>query len=195
MRMFGYLFLVGIIALLGGFVYFMNLISQCCPSDQKINTEAIIVLTGAKHRIETGLELLKANPSKRLFITGVDSKIRKVASVIKIFSSISRELQNKVEFGQTATCTFENASEVKEWTESNDIHSITLVTSNYHMPRSLLVFKDAMPSQSIESYPVSSREITLDALRKDPKNILFLLKEYAKYSVVFVQTYTKKYIN
>ena len=34
-----------------------------------------------------------------------------------------------------------------------------------------------------------------DALRKDPKNILFLLKEYAKYSVVFVQTYTKKYIN
>jgi uncharacterized SAM-binding protein YcdF (DUF218 family) len=195
MRILGYLFLVASIAWIGGFVYFMDVISQCCPSDQTINTEAIIVLTGDKHRIETGLELLKANPSKRLFITGVDSKIRKVASVIKIFSSISRELQNKVEFGQMATCTFENASEVKEWTESNDIHSITLVTSNYHMPRSLLLFKDAMPSLAIENYPISSREITLDALKKDPKAILFLLKEYTKYSVVFIQTYTKKYIN
>ena len=60
-----------------GFVRFINLVSENSTLDQKINTEAIVVLTGGQKRIEAGIILLKENPSKRLFITGIDSRIKK----------------------------------------------------------------------------------------------------------------------
>ena len=39
-----------------------------------------------------------------------------------------------------------NAIEAKQWIEQNGIKTITLVTANYHMPRSLLEFKKALPN-------------------------------------------------
>jgi uncharacterized SAM-binding protein YcdF (DUF218 family) len=172
----------------------MNTISGYSNSDKQVNTEAIIVLTGGSNRIDTGLELLKINSSKRLFITGVNSNIAKVIDVLKIFSSLPLALQSQIEFGQKATNTFENVLEVKEWLELNKVNSITLVTSSYHIPRSLLIFKDGLPGIGLEAYPVFSNRFKNQDWWKDKKSIIFFLKEYTKYSLVFAKIYTKKYL-
>ena len=104
---------------------------------------------------------------------------------------LPKKTQKKVEFGQKATTTFENALEAKEWLELNKINSITLVTSAYHMPRSLLVFKDEMPNIRIEFHPVSLKEFRANEWWKNPSRIILFFKEYVKYSVVVTTMYVK----
>jgi len=175
-----------------GFIRFVNLVSNYSSLDQKINTEAIVVLTGGQKRIEEGIFLLKENPSKKLFITGIDSRIKKIPVVINIPNLLSKNMQNKVEFGQKATSTFENALEAKEWLKKNKIKSITLVTASYHMPRSLLEFKDAMPNIRIECYSVFPKGFR-NKLWQNPMRTIFLLKEYTKYSIVATKIYIKNF--
>jgi uncharacterized SAM-binding protein YcdF (DUF218 family) len=191
-KLYLYIFLFVVMVWGRGFVRFVDLVSKHSPSDQKIDTEAIIVLTGGQKRIEAGIILLRENPSKRLFITGIDSRIKKILDVIKISTVLPKKTQRKVEFGQKATTTFENALEAKEWLELNKINSITLVTSAYHMPRSLLAFRDELPNIQIECYPILLKGFEANEWWKSPTRIIFLLKEYTKYSVVTTMVYIKK---
>ena len=45
-------------------------------------------------------------------------------------------------FGEKARNTLENSYEVQKWLdENNEIKSIILVSSYYHLPRSMMIFK------------------------------------------------------
>jgi uncharacterized SAM-binding protein YcdF (DUF218 family) len=188
------LFLLVIVAALAvGLIFFVRLSSTCCPQNQTLDTEAIVVPTGGSGRIETGLELLGKNPSARLFITGVESKKEKIMSGLEVFKSLPIELQTSIELGQEATSTVENALEAKAWLDSRSMQSITLVTSAYHMPRSLLEFKGAMPDRRIECYSVFSNGFTINEWWKDPKSRMIFLKEYTKYLAVITKIYTRKF--
>jgi len=180
-RLYLYLFCTLFVTWGLGFLYFSNLVSKYEMPNEKIDTDAIVVLTGGAKRIEAGIALLKDNPSKRLFITGIDSKIKKIS-----LNSLPKKLQNKVEFGKKATNTFENASETKAWLALNSMKSITLVTATYHMPRSLLVFKRAMPELQIECYPVFRSDFKDNQWWKNPKSTILMLKEYTKYIIVLI---------
>ena len=48
--------------------------------------------------------------------------------------------ENKIELGRKAKNTIENAIETEEWIRKNNIKSIRLVTSSYHIPRSMQEF-------------------------------------------------------
>jgi uncharacterized SAM-binding protein YcdF (DUF218 family) len=187
-----FLLVVGVVLAIG-LMFFVRLASTCCPQNQELDTEAIVVLTGGSGRIEAGLELLAKNHTKRLFITGVESKKEKIMSGLEVFKSLPVELQTSIELGQEATSTVENALEAKAWLDSRSIQSITLVTSAYHMPRSLLEFKDAMPDRRIECYSVFSNGFTINEWWKDPKSRMIFLKEYAKYLAVITKIYTRKF--
>ena len=54
-------------------------------------------------------------------------------------------------FEEKAKNTIENAEQVKVWIEkkSKNFNSIILVTSYYHLPRSLLIFKKLFPNKNI----------------------------------------------
>ena len=171
--LFGLLFISGLI-------HFMRLIPTKKPISMHITTDAIVVLTGGKNRIEMGIKLLAENPSKLLFITGMETKTKRI-------KALPNNIKSKVNLGQLASTTQENAAETKPWVDKNKITSITLVTANYHMPRSLLEFKHAMPTIKIESYSVFTSGFRLNKWWKHLKTIKLLCKEYVKYLIVNVR--------
>ena len=144
------------------------------------NADAIVVLTGGADRLSTALSLLDRQKAPRLFISGVNSRV----SMGSLFQNIDEGLINRIELGYKAENTFENAIETKEWVKKNDINSILLVTSFYHMPRSLFELKDAIPDTEIYPVPVFIQD-SYHWTRTRGAWLVFV--EYNKFIVRFVQ--------
>ena len=116
-------------------------------------TDALVVLTGGTKRLETGLKLLSESRAKKLFISGVYKGVD-VRKLLQIFEQNSTKLYCCVELGHAAESTEGNAIETSEWIKKESYTSIRLVTSNYHMPRSIRLFSYHMPSINIIPQPV-----------------------------------------
>ena len=100
-----------------------------------------MVLTGGKMRIEKGMEILQKGFAEKMFISGVfmPSEIE-----MKFNSEKSKKdlLDCCVNFGAKAKNTIENAIEANQWLKDNsEITKIILITSYYHLPRSILIFE------------------------------------------------------
>ena len=120
-------------------------------------TDAIVVLTGGPERINTGLDLLHQNMADQLFISGVHPKV----SVDDLLARWPDAAEKKkglccITLGYNADNTEGNAREAGAWIRENDIRSIRLITSNYHMPRARLEFGTHLGSVSILSTPVQT---------------------------------------
>lgn len=123
------------------------------PDDLAGRTDAVVVLTGGANRIEEGLRLFATGSAPHLFISGVHESVD--VDSIKAMWKGSIDLPDCcLTLGHSASNTMDNASETRRWLEENEIKSIRLVTSNYHMRRSLLEFSEAMPDIEIIRHPV-----------------------------------------
>lgn len=125
------------LAWFGGFVWFAHYINSY-DIDTNTKTDAIIVLTGGRNRISEGIRLLNDNLADKLFISGVPTDIS--IKQIEKQANITADDESKIELGRKAKNTLENAIETEEWIKKNNIKSIRLVTSSYHIPRSLQEF-------------------------------------------------------
>ena len=148
-------FLIATILTLGvlwgiGFLWFAASVSTMAvpPSSQK--TDAIIVLTGAQGRIDTGIKLLQDGAAKKLFISGVNKNVT-VHDLTK-----EAKVPGSITLGYNATDTKGNADETGQWVKDNKIESIRLVTSSYHIPRALLELGRQMPGVIILNHPVKT---------------------------------------
>ncbi len=127
------------------------------PLDLSTKTDAAIVLTGGRNRVAEGIKILNHNLADRLFISGVSKNVT--------ISQIERQLhmqavdESRVELGYYAKNTLENAEEVKEWVEKNHIRSLRLVTSNYHLLRSMLELSEYQIPAQIIIHPVYSEKV------------------------------------
>jgi uncharacterized SAM-binding protein YcdF (DUF218 family) len=120
-----------------GFVAFNHRINDFKIDDtQKV--DAIVVLTGGRNRLKEAVKLLNNKKADKMFISGVykDTSLKSLQKRkdVEIINSENITLDKK------ATNTVENAIEVSHWVKENKIKSIYLVTSNYHMPRSMAEF-------------------------------------------------------
>lgn len=131
-----------------GWGWFAAHIAFIQPQNLDQTTDAIIVLTGGKHRIDTGIELLKTRKAKSLFISGVNKDVT-VEDLVT-----DRPVPCCITLGYDATDTVENGSESAQWITDNNIQSIRLVTSNYHMVRAALIFHHNAPDTKILMHPV-----------------------------------------
>ncbi len=146
---FGYFFvLLGTIWVIGFIVFSCYAIGiKYRPTE---TAEAIIALTGGNDRIKEAIRLLEENKAPRLFISGVHENV----TGFHLLKEVSKETQEKIELGYMAKTTRMNAIETAEWVQRNNIHSIILVTSFYHMPRSLLEVKRAVPNLKVSPFAV-----------------------------------------
>ena len=71
----GWLIGVLLVLWLGGFAWFLGS-SLWVSIDRASPTDAIVVLTGGKSRLETGLELLAAGKAGKLFVSGVNPAVQ-----------------------------------------------------------------------------------------------------------------------
>ena len=116
----------------------------------------IVVLTGGKGRIEKGIELLEKGKGKFLLISGVFEK-EKVKN--KYLSTKNSKTECCIFFEEKSKNTLQNVKEVSNWLKSKNLNidSIQIVTSYYHIPRSLIIFKKFFPQKKLITIPVKSK--------------------------------------
>lgn len=148
-----------------GFIWFAVALPQ--PAGEE-KTDGVIVLTGGKGRIDRGLEALRGGWSPRLFVSGVDPDVKPHEFAIEYHIG-SLQMACCVTLGFAATDTTTNASEAAAWIRVQDLKSVRLVTSDWHMRRAVAELKRASPQV----------EIVPDAVRTNP-SLKMLFLEYHK---------------
>ena len=155
-RFLAYLFAAAVIALalvwLAGLVWFAGTVPEH-PDDDPRRTDAIVVLTGGQGRFEEGVLLLRQGQAQKLFVSGVEPRVE-VPELLKRAHLPPAPSDADIVLGHDADSTASNAAETSDWMHSEGFHSLRLVTANYHMPRSLLEFRHAMPDLTIVPHPV-----------------------------------------
>lgn len=149
-----------------GFMAFALHLPQ--PAGQQ-QTEAVVVLTGGAGRVDRGIQVLRDGWARQLFVSGVDHEVKphEFAAQYKVRSAL---MACCVTLGFEATDTRSNALETAAWLKAQDIHSLRLVTSDWHMRRAVMELRRAAPRDV---------EIVEDAVPTRPTwRILF--KEYHK---------------
>jgi uncharacterized SAM-binding protein YcdF (DUF218 family) len=156
LRLFAYcftaLFTLGLLWVIG-WMWFAASVVSMKPYDDSIRTDAIIVLTGGDKRVNQGLDLLADDKGKQLLISGVNGKV-KTEELIDLWNGDKEKVRCCITLGYGASDTASNATETDDWIKNKNIKSIRLVTSNYHMARSLLMFNKQLPQIAIYKHPV-----------------------------------------
>jgi uncharacterized SAM-binding protein YcdF (DUF218 family) len=166
---------------IGGLVWFTTLV----PSDGTINrtkTDAIVVLTGGTGRLDTGLQLLEEGFARQLFVSGVAHGVD-VAALLRVAQRRPAELACCIAVGYLADNTAGNARETAEWVHRQRFRSIRLVTASYHMPRSLVEFRRAMPHIRIVPHPVFPPRFMRDRWWLWPGTAALMSTEFSKYLI------------
>jgi uncharacterized SAM-binding protein YcdF (DUF218 family) len=179
---FKIILLVSIILIL----YFISLSNFIFNIDKdyitKINVNNIVVLTGNSGRLTFGLELMNNDIKSRMLITGVAKGV-KYSDIIKN-KYLSKD---RIDLGYNAKNTLGNALEVFGWLKKHNINDIILVTDNWHMQRTLLLFKALMPNREIYPYALKSINFTLKDYIRFNNKTFFIYEEHIKYIVAHVQ--------
>jgi len=150
-------------------------------------TDAIVVLTGGSMRLETGLALLDRNRADKLFVSGVYNGVD-VAMLLQISKRDPETLEGRISIGN-AVDTIENAAETKRWVDAVNARSIRLVTAAYHMPRSLLEFKNMMPDTRIIPHPVFPGNVKHTRWWAWPGTANLMIREYNKYLLAWIRVH------
>ncbi len=149
-------------------------------------TDAIVVLTGGSERFVTGLELLNSGKGKKLFISGVHPGL--TLDHLLGGQPVTAALRKCcIILGHAAESTTGNAEETQTWMALENYRSLRLVTANYHMPRSLLVFHAALPDIAIIPHPVAPDSVKLKNWWRHPGTASLLVTEYDKYLLALLR--------
>ena len=166
---------------LAGFAWFVAS-SYLMQPDPSSATDAIVVVTGGRLRLEAGLELLAAGKAKKLFISGVNQHVDR-DELLHSFGPLPENAACCIVLGHEAVDTFGNARETAEWMHGEGFRTLRLVTSWYHMRRSLLEFARAMPRAHIVPHPVYAHHVDPQRWWNLHGAPLLVLGEYDKYLV------------
>ena len=172
-----------------GLILFGNKINDY-SQDEDIKADAVIVLTGGENRISKGLELLNNHYAEKMFISGVSHNIKKTDLLKEAHLSV--QSPENIELGYKATNTVENALEIKDWIIRNNINSFYMVTSNYHLPRSIEELEGLNLDVNIIPYPVYSHRI-VPQWWKSWASFKFIAEEYNKYLYVCVRNFIHEF--
>lgn len=151
-----------------GFLWF--LLSLARPADAA-QTDGIVVLTGAKGRIDRGIALLQAHKARRMLVSGVAPGVRPIDLALEYHAPKSL-FTCCIDLGGEAVDTRSNAEETAEWVRDNEYRSIRLVTSDWHMARARMELAAALDNDVT---------IISDGVVSKPRpRMLRLLAEYHK---------------
>lgn len=148
----------------------------------------VICLAGGKGRIEEALGLLAEGVSNQLFIVGA-GKSSTATSIIKALTPefkntlpVTEKLWQQITVETESKNTIENAIAVSQYLKQmQPTQRLILVTSSYHMKRSILILQNIL-GHDIEIYPVVPKQEQLEknTWYKSWKGINLTLNEYVK---------------
>jgi len=167
------------VAWLAGLLWYAAIMPERIE-DATTPTDAIVVLTGGTERLDTGLALLRQKMGGKLFVSGVYRGVD-VTELLRLSRQKPDEVECCIVLGHAADNTVGNAVETAAWMRAEGFHSLRLVTSNYHMQRSLLEFRYAMPDVAIVPHPVFPHKVMLSQWWLWPGTAHLIAAEYTKF--------------
>jgi uncharacterized SAM-binding protein YcdF (DUF218 family) len=162
-----------------GFVVFAAFVMRT-PVAAVDKADGIVVLTGGQSRIKEGARLLKDGYGQRMLISGVNTQTGQ-SDLIRLSGLDSGSFNCCVDLGYTALNTTGNASETQTWADAHNYRSLIIVTSNYHMPRSLVELSRAMPETRLIPHTVTPTVFDTEAWWLSPVTMRNLVAEYVKF--------------
>ena len=169
----------GFIAVVAGFVWFLWKV----PTTEVVidrNADGIVALTGGPERITDAVRLLAAGRGKRLLITGVH-RTTNLSEIARLMPAHESMVTCCVDLDHSAMNTVGNAVETRRWAATRGFHSLIIVTSNYHMPRTLAELKRKLPGITLIPFPVITDKLRSEGWWADTATARLLLAEYVKY--------------
>lgn len=166
-------------ALLTGLILFTGHVLLAKSSMPK-RADGIVVVTGGQGRLDQAVQLFKNGYGKKLLISGVHPNYsdRTLRSKLGL---TEKQINCCIELDHRALNTVANATQTAQWAKQNKLNSLILVTSAYHMPRTLLEMRRAAPDVSFQAVKVTPPvERSLMTRLLDPNNMQLLTKEYGK---------------
>lgn len=162
----------------GGFVVFASL-AGAGPAGTPRTADGIVALTGGEDRIDEAVRLLAEGKAGRMLITGVNR--RTTRSALERLAPNNHDLfECCIDIGYWAKDTVGNADEAQAWVQARRFGSVIVVTSSYHMPRSLVELRRVMPGVELIPHPVVPANLKLRSWWADSTTARLLFIEYMK---------------
>jgi uncharacterized SAM-binding protein YcdF (DUF218 family) len=124
---------------------------------------------------------------RRLLITGVNERTSR-QEIARLNPGQRRLFDCCVDLDYRARNTVGNAVETRRWMDGNRFGSLIVVTSNYHMPRTLLELDAALPGAEKVPFPVVHEGTQADDWWRNPATARLLASEYVKYVAGWLRT-------
>lgn len=162
-----------------GFLLFANLTTRAqIPTSS--NAEGIVVLTGGTQRIRAAGKLLDQRHARRLLISGVNRRVSR-AKLRRLLNIDQATFDCCVDIDYIAQNTRGNAIETRKWAKRHAFASLIVVTSSYHMPRTLTELGHLLPALDLIAYPVVPDRFRGSLWWLNREDLLLLSAEYLKY--------------
>lgn len=170
--------LVGAVLTVAGFFTFVSIASHG-RSKPASRADGIVVLTGGPRRLVEGSKLLSGAWAKRLLISGVNPQTSR-EELRRLVRGSEDLFDCCVDVGYQAQDTIGNAAETRAWAARWNYRRLIIVTSSYHMPRSLMELSRELPGIVLVPYPVVPHGINDEAWWWNGATIRTLVSEYLK---------------
>ncbi len=141
--------------------------------------DGLVVFTGEARRINVGLSIFQNKKAANMLISGVNDNISRKGLARK-HSRYNKILTCCVDLDYKALDTIGNARETALWAKKKKLKSLIVVTSAYHMPRSLLLLKQQLDDE-VELKPFPVKLSHFDEWWTSTKSTKIVVVEYFKY--------------
>jgi uncharacterized SAM-binding protein YcdF (DUF218 family) len=166
-------------AFFAGFIAFATLASRLSAAEA-VRGDGIVVLTGGQHRLSEAARLLSEGRGKRLLISGAN-RIATAEDLHRRSGLDARLFRSSVDIGYAAHDTIGNADETRAWARAHGFSRLIIVTSSYHMPRTLAELGRTLPRVRLIPYPVISRNFHTERWWTHAATARLLFSEYVKF--------------
>ena len=150
-------------------------------------SDAIVALTGGTQRIGDAIDLLAKGYGRRLLITGVNERTSR-DEIARLNPGQRALFDCCVDLDYRARNTIGNAIETRRWVRDHGFGSLIVVTSNYHMHRTLVELDHALPGARKVAHPVVPEAMRREGWWRSHATLRLLGSEYLKLIVVWLRT-------
>ena len=173
-----------------GFLVFVGTLDRVERGPDR-GADGIVALTGGSQRIGDAIDLLAKGYGRRLLITGVNERTSR-EEIARLNRGQLRLFDCCVDLDYQARNTIGNALATRRWMQDRHFRSLIVVTSNYHMLRTLLELDSALPGADKVPFPVVNEAIHPDGWWRSPATARLLASEYVKLLAGWVRTRVEK---
>lgn len=172
-------------AIAAGFVWFVwSVPTEEIALDR--DADGIVVLTGGTSRVADAIELLAEGRGKRLLISGAHPATT-IGEIVRLVPTREHFVTCCVDLDPSAVNTVGNATGTRRWVVSRGFRSLIVVTSNYHMPRTMAELARQMPDVTLIPFPVVADKQRAERWWTSPLTTRLLVSEYLKYILAQVR--------